>query len=781
MPALAQNPRQVMGTLPPPPVPPVQPDLHLKPPRPNAPEPFTWNISAVTQDVDGSVRHLRGKAEVEGTSMLFRADEIDYDTDSGELAARGNVYYKNFDRNEELWCDRLEYNTEEETGKFYNVRGKGQPRIDARPGVLTSSSPFYFQGEWAERIGNHYLLYNGFVTNCKMPKPWWRLKGPRFDIAPDERALAYRTRFLVRKFPVFFTPFFYKSLEKVPRRSGFLTPNVGNSSRLGKMLGIGYFWAINRSYDVTYLVQDYTERGFAHHFDFRGKPRAGTDFDAIFYGVQDRGQLMPDGSRLKQGGASLYVVGKSDLGDGFYFRGNLNYLSSLRFRQAFSESFNEAIFSEIHSVGFINKSWSSYTFNAIFARLENFQRPEVEVRDPVTGKIKLEADSVVIRKLPEVEFSSRDRQIFSRLPVWFSFQSAAGLLYRSQPVFDGDTLIDRYQTGQFMNRMNLEPRVTTAMHFLGIHLIPSFGIHETYYAEAQQPYQGRFEVLGTNLVRSARDLSVDLVLPSLERIFAKKTIFGDKLKHVIEPRATYRYVTGIGTDYDRFIRFDETDLLSNTNEIELSLTNRIYAKRGNNVAEIFTWQLWQKRYFDPTFGGAIVPGQANIVESTVDLTPYSFLNGPRSVSPVVSVLRASPILGLGMEWRADYDTTRGEIVNSTFSADYRWKQYFVSVGHSQVHTDPILTPSANQLRGFIGFGDPNHRGLNAGFTTIYDYRIGVMQYATTQVTYNTDCCGLSVQFRRFNIGARNENQFRVAFSVANIGTFGTLKKQERMF
>src|SRR5262249_26686376 len=185
-------------------------------------------------------------------------------------------------------------------GKFYNVRGKGQPRIDARPGVLTSSSPFYFQGEWAERIGNHYLLYNGFVTNCKMPKPWWRLKGPRFDIAPDERALAYRTRFLVRKFPVSFTPFFYKSLEKVPRRSGFLPPNVANSSRLGKMLGIGYFWAINRSYDVTYLVQDYTERGFAHHFDFRGKPRAGTDFDAIFYGVPERGQLMPDGSLLRQ-------------------------------------------------------------------------------------------------------------------------------------------------------------------------------------------------------------------------------------------------------------------------------------------------------------------------------------------------------------------------------------------------------------------------------------------------------------------------------------------------
>ena len=56
-----------------------------------------------------------------------------------------------------------------------------------------------------------------------------------------------------------------------------------------------------------------------------------------------------------------------------------------------------------------------------------------------------------------------------------------------------------------------------------------------------------------------------------------------------------------------------------------------------------------------------------------------------------------------------------------------------------------------------------------------------MQFATTQVTYNTDCCGISFQYRRFNFGARNENQFRVAFAVANIGSFGTLKKQERLF
>ena len=119
------------------------------------------------------------------------------------------------------------------------MRGIGQVRIDARPGILTSNNPFYFQGAWAERRGARYILYNGFITNCKMPRPWWRLRGPRFEIVPGEQAVARNSTFVLRKFPLFFTPYFYKSLERVPRKSGFLMPNIGNSSRRGKMIGIG--------------------------------------------------------------------------------------------------------------------------------------------------------------------------------------------------------------------------------------------------------------------------------------------------------------------------------------------------------------------------------------------------------------------------------------------------------------------------------------------------------------------------------------------------------------
>jgi LPS-assembly protein len=73
------------------------------------------------------------------------------------------------------------------------------------------------------------------------------------------------------------------------------------------------------------------------------------------------------------------------------------------------------------------------------------------------------------------------------------------------------------------------------------------------------------------------------------------------------------------------------------------------------------------------------------------------------------------------------------------------------------------------------------KGFSARAYLLYDYRIRVLQHTTTQLSYNTDCCGYSVQYRRFSIGNRNENQFRVAFAIANIGSFGTLRRQERMF
>jgi LPS-assembly protein len=789
-------------------LPAAQPDQRALVPRPNAPQRGTYDITGVTQEKDGSVRHLVGKAKIEGATMLLQADRIDYDEDTGDLHASGNVYFHNFVQNEQLWADRVDYNTDSQTGKFYNVRGSGNTRIDARPGRLTTKEPFFFQGEWAERIEDHYILHNGFITNCKMPNPWWELRGPRFLIVPQDHAIAYRSIFWVRVLPIFYAPYFYKSLEKEPRRSGFLFPNLGSAGSRGFMFGVGYFWAINRSYDALYHVTEYTSRGEAHHLEFRGKPGERTDFDAIIYGVDDR--LPAPGPYPGSNTYSGYTItgtGRADLGDGWYARGNLNYLSSFAFRQDWSESLNEAVSSEVHSTGFVGKDWSNYTFNVVAARLEDFQSVELQVSNPAGTKTSTDTDAVIIRKMPEAEFSGRERQI-GNLPLWFSFDSSAGLLFREEPLFAYNgvgtflpnvaacgatqcafSLAEQYRTSQFTDRVNFAPNLMTAVHFHGFDLVPRFGIQETYYSESQdlnptasQTFsQPIYQVIGTDLVRSSRAFSLDLVFPTVARVFNKKSIFGDKLKHVIEARATYKYVTGIGEDFNRYIRFDDTDLLSDTNEVDLSLTNRIYAKRGDNVSEIFTWELLQARYFDPTFGGALIPGQRNVFLPAQEITPYAFILYPRTESPFVSIMHTNPVNKLGIDWRTDYDPVYHRITNSTVAVDYRWSKYFVSLGDNLVHTNPVLSQPEDQIHFRTGFGDITRRGFNAGVDTIYDVRNHTLPWVTVQATYNTDCCGLSVQYRVSDYAGIVYTQYRFAFSVANLGSFGTLRKQDRIF
>ena len=757
-----------------------------------------------TLDPDEKVRTLHAyPAEIVGQRMMFRADDIVYNTETQDLHAEGHVFYYNFVRNEKIWCDKLDYHTEKgnEHGKFYEPVGETMPKIVTHPkqGILYApTAPFHFEGEWAERIGDKYVLHNGWVTNCILPKPWWRLVGPKFDIIPRERAKAYDSVFYVAGVPIIFLPWFYHPLNREPGHSGFLLPVPGHNSLRGFYVGAGYYWRINRSYDLTYEGQAFSSGIKTNHLEIRGKPMAGTSFDVVFFGSANNrlNSYSPEG-------LTVFGVARSNLGDGWTAAGTLNYTTTLLFRQDWSQSYNEAVGNEIDSSAYLDKSWSTYTFDVVTSRTQVFDNFEQPITNPATGKTSLgPADAVAIHKLPELNLTSRDHGIFANLPVWYSFDASAGLMSRAQPFFDstGSQVIDTFRTNFFTGRVHFAPHLTTAFSLGPVHFVPSIGIDETFYSEAQTPYQTYYHTVSTDLVRSARDFSIAMILPSLEKIYDKKTFLGDKLKHVIEPRATYNYVTGVGGDFNRFIRFDDIDLLSNTSDLDLSLTNRILAKRGNTTFEIFSWTIEQKRYFNPTFGGALIPGQANVFAATDDITGYSFLVGPRSSSPVVSTFRITPLPGISIQWQADYDHRVGSLVNSAVSVDYTWKRYYhISAGNNEVHNNPlystsvasfaptlpILTPNANQFRGRIWVGDTNKRGWNAGVDAIYDYRQNYL-WATAQVTYNTDCCGLSVQYRQTILanptgGVVVDDTYAVSFSLANIGAFGTLSKQARLF
>lgn len=750
---------------------------------------------AVTQTSESEWKYLKGSARLQTTEMLITADEIDFNSDTSWAYARGHVRLEHFATGDILNADHAEYNIRTEEGKFFAIDGTSPSKILTSPGVLTTTNPFYFQAQWADRIKNRYVLHHGFITDCKMPKPWWTFQSPQFDVVPGERAIARHAVLRVQHLPILYLPYFYRPLGRNPRQSGFLTPNIGHSSIRGYMIGGGYYWAINRSYDADYVLQYFTLRGPAHTANFRGKPNDKTDFNFSLYDVQDKGVPGTGPPLEKQGGLEFELTAKTQI-LGFTGKLDFNYLSSFLFRQAFANSYNSALSSEVSSIGYLQRHFNNDVYSLNFV----FQRDQLYEAATLLTQPK---DDVVIQKLPSIEFFGRDKQISSNLPVWFSFGATAGLFRRQESDYVAATPVFTLDTGLIMPRVDVEPRVSTALRFAGFSLEPSVTLGLTDYGKSYAsnnanyiavscggypscaPGVGSYNVVlqGTNLLRKDADFVLGFYVPSIERVYTPPAWLhlGKKLKHVVELNATYEYVTGIN-QFQKIIRFDQTDILSNTNQLTFDLTNRVWKKDKNgNVSELISWHVMQAHYFDPTFGGAAVAGDRTVNLAALELSPYTFLNGPRSYSPIESSLTVNPVSFFSLDYRTAYDPALHRFIDHAFSASFRKSKYALSVSDTAITTIPLLVPQANQITFGLAYGTSTRRGWNLGGNITYDLLLDRRLFEFVQATYNTDCCGFSLQLRRFNFGNRDENQYLFSFSLANLGTFGSMQKQDRIF
>ena len=108
--------------------------------------------------------------------------------------------------------------------------------------------------------------------------------------------------------------------------------------------------------------------------------------------------------------------------------------------------------------------------------------------------------------------------------------------------------------------------------------------------------------------------------------------------------------------------------------------------------------------------------------------------------------------------------------------------FYTTVAYYRLQASPILQPFSNQIRTLIGYGSETRKGFNVAAGVSYDIQNNALQNQVVQVSYNGSCCGIAVEYRRIALGqVRTENQFRVAFIIANIGNFGNLRRQDKIF
>ena len=722
---------------------------------------------------------LHGDAQIDFRNYVLYADEIRYDLSSGEATATGHVKLQGGDYNVHMDASHSEYNVPDGTGQFYDVHGTTGLKLGPRRAILTTSSPFTFSGRQIDKVGpNRFIIHHGTITSCELPHPKWTFSAEHINLEVGDLAKLYHSTFRLRSIPVLYLPFAEHPVEKIGRQSGFLIPSFGQSSVKGTIVGDSYFWAINRSTDATLGLEYFSKRGFAQHANFRTLTSENSFVSATYFGVIDRG-LGP--THIDQGGEDVHLQAEQHFPADVRAVANVEYLSSYLFRLAFAENFTTAVNSEVKSNVFASRNEDGYSLGILAQRYQNFQS---------TNK----GDLFSILHVPSIDASSVDRRLFDSPFVW-GFDSTATGLSRRSPTFSSANLV---------GRLDAHPRLALPTFLRGWTFRPAVAVRDTFYSQhktAETPLS-----IGTtiNNALNRKDFEGELEMrpPRIEKIY-EKGIFGKALKHTIEPSVTYRYVSGID-NFLGVIRFDDSDIVSNTNEFEYGLTSRIYLKPRNQKCneqdkettcsrvstELLSWEVAQKYFIDPRFGGALVPGVRNVLETTVEFTGVAFLTEPRVFSPVTSRLHIRTSQHTDFQWLLDYDTKKGQINSSDVFLDYHVGPYFFGGSHALLHAPgEVFLSSAlptidkfNQFRITTGFGNPSHRGFSLAGNLGYDLNFTSVQYTAIQTSYNWDCCGLNFEYRRFVLGpVRNESQYRFAFSLANIGTFGNLRRQERVF
>ncbi len=783
-------------------------------------------ICAIQQEKVGDVYKLHGEAEIHYRTYVLRADEATYDSDSGEATASGHFRLDGGPNDDHVKASHGTYNLTAETGSFYDVTATTGFRFSGNHAVLTSTAPFAFTGKRVERPSpNNYVVYDGTITTCELPHPKWKFDARKVVVDVGGNATIYYSDFLLHGFPIFYFPYATHPVEREARHSGFLIPTAGRSSTNGNEIGDSFYWAINRSMDATIGGEYFSKRGWSQRGEFRARPTDTSYVDLGFFGVIDRGIEIGTATGpqlLREGGQEARLTAEGNF-YGFRAISNVDYLSSFLFRLAFNEVFTQAINSEVKSQLFLAKDAVGVSLSAMVERYQNFFQTAQNgvLSNPPTF------DSVQIWHTPSVDASSVDRWL-GRSPFVWSFDASVAGLSRREPGFN---------TSSLLGRVDFNPQISLPLHFHGWDLRPALRLHDTYYT--QRFVNGVAADDPTN--REALETSVEIRPPALEKVFDKEFL-GRKWKHVIEPRMVYRLVTGVN-DFASVLKFDEHDILSNTHEVEYGFVTRLYGKRppssieecetpmtglavgaaapeqtvpwlhtsvlegqpcvaGPDVREIVSWEVAQKYFLDPTFGGALVTGQRNVFTTTEDLTGIAFLTEPRHLSPLVSRLRVATGAHTDTEWDLDYDFQLSRINSSTLLVNYNLGRFTLGGGDAFLQIPETNTPSPalsegtcgtpspsgqitckfNQFRVALGYGGLTRRGLSAASSFGFDAETRQLQFATAQTTYNWDCCGLTLEYRRYAIAnVRNENLFRFTFSLANIGSFGNLRRQERLY
>ena len=676
-----------------------------------------------------------------------------------------------------------------------------------------------------------------------LPNPDWLLTSSHFAVA-DGQARGYKSTFRLLNVPVLFLPYVTHPTDPATRDSGFMIPSPGFSGTKGFTLQEQFYLVLNRSMDLTIGASFYSSIGFAQDATFRYKG-SGLDFVKFRYtGVLDRRAINQGGEdallslRRDLGERTRVAADVEYLSSYIYreaFTENFNQavtsdiLSTAYITHAANGTEISALVDRYQGIKLIARGSNpqeqvhilhtpTFAFNSTEHRA-NGTPLLLSFESSVSGLHRSQPNLETGGVIERFDIHPEASLPFSLGPWRFRPAAALQETAYSRSFAPGSLGVPGTQRSAALSRSDVQFSFAARAPMLERTFAPThwnapLGDQIKHTIEPEVTYRLTRGI--DNFRQVLRFDPIDVVANTNE------------LEYGLTQRIFRRHTHDQGCPAGPLPGANPSpaDTEGGLNpDPKLTVSNAVGPDTNSSCQsdELISWHLTQKYFFDPSFSGAVVDGRRNIFDSTLNLSGIAFLTEPRDISPLVSRMRVRTSAHTDVEWDFDLDTGAKKLTSSKVFLDLHAASglfgalsyarlnapgRFYTEGQSATPTSTngvsSLVSDFNQLRVLVGFGSPFKPGLSVAGNTGLDLKNlygatstitsptglvtkltvfpALLQYATVQANYNWNCCGLSLEYRKFELGSvRNEGTYKFNFTLANIATVGNLRRAERLF
>lgn len=703
--------------------------------EPRGPIAFTLQLEGGEGTVSGNTGSLEfrredyavlsGGVRVEYQDVTLTADYVEVDLETREMTATGNVVFDQGPR-------RL-------AGKTMTLD------LDTKTGTMTEASAYvdpdyYFSGREISKVGDDvYTVVDGVFTSCSDEVPDWSFTLGRARIEVEAYAHVKHAALKIKKLPVFYTPYVLWPTKR-ERSAGLLVPNIGYSDRRGTYLGLAYFQPIGRSYDTTFFLDGYSEGFVGFGNELRYRPTEGTEgrFEGYIIDDDETGDTR---WRVKLEHES------NDLPLGMRGVVDVTRYSDFQFFQDFDRDFdrNSRRFEE--SRAFVTGNWGTHLVNLQVTDRETFATTRTNTD----------------RELPSLEYRLRSTPIWTT-PVW---QTPLYLTVDSSLAYLSVDRSEQYQSDY--GRLDLFPQVSFPLEpasWLSVTL--NAGHRFTWYqdsleADSTVVAQTGSSFSGEELTRSISTAGAEIIGPSFSRVFDAKVGSFVKLKHVIEPRVVWGYAD----DFEDSVlvpRFDSADSASGGNVVRVSLINRVKAKPsdedGGSIQEVVNFEL--RRSYSLNADEYLEQGRETLEAGA----PIIHSTG----GPLQAILRYAPSNNTLVSADWTYSLLFDQLTSSSITGSMRLGKNDFALRYTTRYRPQDGETLSDQIRLAAGVVPlPGRLSLRASID--YDIEASELQEQRYFVDYTSQCYGIRLEYRDFQAGQISDTDYRIAFTLKNVGTF----------